>query len=192
MIETSMYSANWSPTICLWILLSCSDQLLFMLCRRSSCWGCLFVVALSLSSSTRGVAMTTRLLFTFSLPFFQGRIAFHRVCLDLHSCPALLQLHFASCCRVVSCLLAAIFSCRISPHLPLPLLDHRRPCLTNHHLIAGAARPAGASDVQHFAAIVRRAIRDPRSRFNCQELRIMMIMIHLAISSYCLSQCCGL
>lgn len=108
------------------------------------------------------------------------------------SCPALLQLHFASCCRVVSCLLAAIFSCRITPHLPLPLLDHPRPCLTNHHLIAGAARPAGASDVQHVAAIVRRAIRDPRSRFNCQEPRIMMIMIHLAISSYCLSQCCGL
>lgn len=191
MIETSMYSANWSPTICLWILLSCSDQLLFMLCRRSSCWGCLFVVALSLSSSRRGVAMTTRLLFTFSLPFFQGRIAFHRVCLDLAAprCCSCTSRRVAVSCRVCLLLFLAVALPRTCP---LPLLDHPRPCLTNHHLIAGAARPAGASDVQHVAAIVRRAIRDPRSRFNCQEPRIMMIMIHLAISSYCLSQCCGL
>lgn len=96
------------------------------------------------------------------------------------SCPALLQLHFASCCRVCLLLFLAVALPRTCP---LPLLDHPRPGLTNHHLIAGAARPAGASDVQHVAAIVRRAIRDPRSRFNCQELRMMMIMIHLAISS---------
>lgn len=108
--------------------------------------------------------------FSFSLPFFQGRKAFHRVCLELAAprccccCCSCTSRRVAVSCRVCLLLFLAVALPRTCPPL---LLYHPRPCLTNHHLIAGAARPAGASDVQHVAAIVRRAIRDPRSRFNC-------------------------